>query len=427
MERFRRQVIIPQIGEKGQRKLMEENVEILAEKIPNMLLLYLAAVGIINITIYLKEISNIEGLVEHAKDLNPELKIQIKGLNDYRKLKDNNKTTIIVGGRNFIDEITEKLEEGPYIIALAQPWEVYIKECSNFKDLQWILSKTTGFVETQDNFPLTLAFNFLGTILTTEVIKKVLGLGVSLEQGFSFNLLTSDADMGLGENNIKFGNLNLRNRKVLVVGAGGLGSPVALTLGRIGIGTIGLVDYDQVEISNLNRQILHSTSKIGLFKVESAQKLLSSLYPDVKVIPYKVKITEENVREIIKDYDVVIGALDNIPSRYILNDGCYRENIPYIEGAIKTFYGQVTNIIPKVTPCYRCMVPQREDYFVKREIGIVGSLPGTIGVLQCVEAIKNLVGIKSNLQGKVLMHDSLERDFIKIPFMINHKCPLCSS
>ncbi|SES87084.1 HesA/MoeB/ThiF family protein [Anaerobranca gottschalkii] len=428
MDRFRRQIIIPQIGEKGQKKLMEEKVEVLAEKIENcdLLLLYLAAVGINNITLFLSKVSNVDSIVQHAKDLNPSLNIEIKGIINYIKSDYEKPTTIIVGDRSFIEEVIEKVEEGSYIIAIAQPWRVYIKECNNQKDVERILFQAKDFEKEEDTIGLNLSCNFLGTILTTEVIKKVIGLGVSLHGGFTFDLLTSDSNLELGENRINLGNLNLRDKKVLVVGTGGLGSPVTLTLAKLGIGTIGLVDYDQVEMSNLNRQILHSTSKIGVAKVESAQKLLSSLYPDVKIVPYKLKVTDENVQEIIKDYGVVVGALDNIPSRYILNDGCYWENIPYVEGAIKTFYGQVTNIIPKVTPCYRCMVPEKEDYFVKREIGIVGSLPGTIGVLQSVEVIKNLVGIKSNLQGSVLMYDGLERDFIKIPFMINHKCQLCS-
>jgi len=226
------------------------------------------------------------------------------------------------------------------------------------------------------------------------------------------------------------GQKKLLGARVLLVGLGGLGSAAGYYLAAAGVGHLGLVDADVVEISNLQRQILHSTSSIGTPKTDSAKRTLISLNPDVEITTYKKRLTPENALEIIQDYDIVVDACDNLPTRYAINDACYMLNKPYVHGAIFQFEGRATVFLRGEGPCYRCLYPdQPPDDMMPgpQDIGLLGVLPGVIGVIEATEAIKLILGIGENLAGRLLVYDALNMEFQEIPVKKDPDCPICSS
>jgi len=210
------------------------------------------------------------------------------------------------------------------------------------------------------------------------------------------------------------GQLKLLDSKVLLLGAGGLGSPAALYLAAAGVGTIGIIDMDVVDASNLQRQILHNLERIGDRKVDSAKKTLSLINPDVNVVTYDVRLGADNVMEILDGYDVIVDGTDNFPTRYLVNDASVKLGIPVIHGSIFRFEGMVTVFDPKNGPTYRDMVPEPPPAEMApscAEAGVLGVLPGIIGSLQAIEAIKLLLDLGDPLIGRLLAYDSLEQSF----------------
>jgi sulfur-carrier protein adenylyltransferase/sulfurtransferase len=225
------------------------------------------------------------------------------------------------------------------------------------------------------------------------------------------------------------GQAKLLDSKILMLGAGGLGSPAALYLAAAGIGTIGIVDMDEVDASNLQRQILHNLDRIGDRKVDSAKKTLTLINPDVNVVTYDTRLSAENVMDIIDGYDVIIDGADNFPSRYLLNDASLKKKIPVVHGSIFRFEGQATVFNPYVGPCYRCMIPEPPPAELApscAEAGVLGVLPGIVGSIQALEAIKILLGIGETLQGRLLAYDSLEQSFRTFRIPRDPACPACS-
>jgi len=224
------------------------------------------------------------------------------------------------------------------------------------------------------------------------------------------------------------GQHQLLRSKVLLIGAGGLGSPAAYYLAAAGVGTLGIVDSDVVDTTNLQRQILHSSERVGEPKVESAKRTLEALNPDVTVIGYQERLTSENIDRIISGYDVVIDGADNFPTRYLLNDASVKHGIPVVHGSIYRFEGQVTVFKPKAGPCYRCLFPTPPPPELApscAEAGVLGVLPGVIGTLQANEAIKLLLGIGEPLIGRYLLFDALETEFREVKLRRDPECPVC--
>jgi molybdopterin/thiamine biosynthesis adenylyltransferase len=225
------------------------------------------------------------------------------------------------------------------------------------------------------------------------------------------------------------GQKKLLRSKVLIVGAGGLGSPAALYLAAAGVGTLGLVDGDVVDLSNLQRQILHSTASIGAPKVESGGRMLSVLNPDITIKTYQENLTAENVMRLIADYEVVLDGSDNFSTRFLVNDACYFAKKTLISGSIFRFEGQLTTIKPhEGYPCYRCLYPEPPPAGLVpncQEAGVLGVLAGTIGVLQANEAIKEILGIGESLADRLLIYDALEMKFRKLNRPKAPDCPLC--
>jgi len=224
------------------------------------------------------------------------------------------------------------------------------------------------------------------------------------------------------------GQIKLKNSSALIIGTGGLGSPVALYLAAAGIGRIGLVDYDIVDSSNLQRQVIHGTSTVGKLKVESARERLQDLNPDIQVDIYNEPYTSENAMRIAKDYDVIIDGTDNFPTRYLTNDICVMLGKPNIYGSIFRFDGQVSVFHAEKGPCYRCLFPEPPPPGLVpscAEGGVLGILPGTVGTLQATEALKVLLGIGEPLIGKLLLYNALDMSFDFVQLKKNPKCRVC--
>ena len=231
------------------------------------------------------------------------------------------------------------------------------------------------------------------------------------------------------------GQIKLLEAKVLLIGAGGLGSPAAMYLGAAGVGTLGIVDFDTVDVSNLQRQLLHGTKDVGRPKVDSAVDRIRDLNPDVTVIGHRQPITSANALEIIRDYDIVINGSDNFPTRYLVNDACQFTRKPLVDGSIFMFEGQVTVYQPRVPengieggPCYRCLYPDPPppgEVPSCSEAGVLGVLPGIVGSMQAVEAIKLILGIGEPLVGRLLMLDTLDMSFRTLKVRRNPDCPVC--
>jgi molybdopterin/thiamine biosynthesis adenylyltransferase/rhodanese-related sulfurtransferase len=224
------------------------------------------------------------------------------------------------------------------------------------------------------------------------------------------------------------GQLKLLDSKVLLLGAGGLGSPAALYLAAAGVGTIGIIDMDVVDESNLQRQILHNMDRIGERKVDSAKKTLTALNPDVNVVTYDVRLGADNILEIIDGYDVIVDGTDNFPTRYLVNDASLIKRIPVVHGSIFRFEGQATVFKPYDGPCYRCFIPEPPPAELApscAEAGVLGVLPGIIGSIQAMEAIKLLLGLGDPLVGRLLAYDALEESFRTYKVPRDPNCPAC--
>jgi molybdopterin/thiamine biosynthesis adenylyltransferase/rhodanese-related sulfurtransferase len=224
------------------------------------------------------------------------------------------------------------------------------------------------------------------------------------------------------------GQQKLLDSKVLLLGAGGLGSPAALYLAAAGVGTIGIIDMDVVDASNLQRQVLHNMDRIGDRKVDSAKKTLTAMNPDVNVVTYDVRLGADNILDIIDGYDVIVDGTDNFPTRYLVNDASLLKRIPVVHGSIFRFEGQATVFNPYVGPCYRCMIPEPPPAEMApscAEAGVLGVLPGIIGSLQAMEAIKLLLGLGDPLVGRLLAYDALEESFRTFKVHRDPECPAC--
>jgi sulfur-carrier protein adenylyltransferase/sulfurtransferase len=224
------------------------------------------------------------------------------------------------------------------------------------------------------------------------------------------------------------GQAKLLKAKVLMVGAGGLGSPSAYYLAAAGVGTLGIIDNDVVDLSNLQRQILHSNNRVGMPKVESAKLTLEGLNPDVKVIPYQEKLTSQNIMEIIKNYDLIVDGCDNFPTRYLVNDACVLTGKPNVHGSIFQFEGQATVFYPGKGPCYRCLYPEPPPADMApscAEAGVLGVLPGLIGTIQALETIKLILGKGETLVGKLLCFNTLTNEINTLNLQRDPACPMC--
>jgi molybdopterin/thiamine biosynthesis adenylyltransferase len=225
------------------------------------------------------------------------------------------------------------------------------------------------------------------------------------------------------------GQKRINRASVLVVGAGGLGSPVALYLAAAGVGKIGIVDNDVVDLSNLQRQILHTTADVGRKKVESARNTLLALNPHLDIVPHDVRLNASNIREILQDYDVVAEGSDNFPTKFLVNDACVMTDTPLSMAGIFRFSGQILTVVPHVGPCYRCLIPQPPPPGAIpscQEAGVFGAMAGVVGVIQATEVLKLVLGKGEVLNGRLLLFEALQMRFEPIEVKRHPECPVCS-
>src|SRR4051794_35468602 len=225
------------------------------------------------------------------------------------------------------------------------------------------------------------------------------------------------------------GQQKLLDAKVLLLGAGGLGSPTGLYLAAAGVGTLGIVDDDVVDVSNLQRQVIHTTDRVGVAKVDSAEEQIKALNPDVDVVKYRTRLDASNIMEIIDGYDIVVDGVDNFPTRYLLNDASVRLQIPVVSAAILGFEGQLSVFHPYEGPCYRCLFPQPPPAELAPSCGangVLGVLPGTMGLLQATEVVKLIIGAGEPLIGRLLMYDALAATTTELKVRRDPECPICS-
>ena len=225
------------------------------------------------------------------------------------------------------------------------------------------------------------------------------------------------------------GQQKLLDAKVLLLGAGGLGSPTALYLAAAGVGTIGIVDDDAVDLSNLQRQVIHTTDRIGTPKVDSAEESMNAINPDVNVVKYQTRLDASNIMEIIEGYDVIVDGVDNFPTRYLLNDATVRLQIPVVSASILGFDGQLSVFKPYDGPCYRCLYPVPPPAELAPSCGangVLGVLPGTMGLLQATEVVKLIVGAGEPLVGRLLLYEALGATFTELKVRRDPECPICS-
>lgn len=225
------------------------------------------------------------------------------------------------------------------------------------------------------------------------------------------------------------GQKKLNNGKVLIIGAGGLGAPAAMYLAAAGVGTIGIVDADVVDLSNLQRQVIHTTPDVGKPKVQSAKETIEALNPDVKVVTYQEFVHSGNIREIIRDYDFILDGTDNFPAKFLINDACVLEEKPFSHAGIIRFKGQLMTYVPGQGPCYRCVFknpPAPDAVPTCKQAGVIGAMGGIIGSLQALEAVKYLTGVGDLLTGRLLTFDGIKMEFrtIKLPKEDDH-CAVC--
>ena len=224
------------------------------------------------------------------------------------------------------------------------------------------------------------------------------------------------------------GQLKLKAARVLCIGAGGLGSPVALYLAAAGVGTLGVVDFDKVDYSNLQRQIIHGTPDVGRSKLESAKERLNALNPEVEVVTHEMAVSSQNALELFADYDLVVDGTDNFPTRYLVNDACVLSGKPNIYGSIYRFEGQASVFATADGPCYRCMFPEPPPPGLVpscAEGGVLGILPGVVGTIQATEAVKVILGAGEPLIGRFLLFDALKMRFRELKVRKNPECPIC--
>ncbi len=224
------------------------------------------------------------------------------------------------------------------------------------------------------------------------------------------------------------GQKKLLNAKVLIIGAGGLGAPAAMYLAAAGVGTIGIADADEVDLSNLQRQIIHATKDVGKAKVQSAKESMNEMNPDVTVNTYRTFVTGDNILELIKDYDFIIDGTDNFPAKFLINDACVMAKKPFSHAGIIRFKGQLMTYVPDKGPCYRCVFknpPPKDAVPTCKQAGVIGAMGGVIGSLQAMEAIKYIIGVGDLLTTYLLTYDALTMEFRKVKLPNVDNCTVC--
>lgn len=467
INRYLRHIIIPEISGQGQKKIIEADIFIFGDEVnaATYLIYYLAAAGVGNISCSFIDANGYEKLFNNVRDINNDCNIKLIDNNNLKHdrpffYEKDYRTSVFLLKKSQINDVIKNysgIQSSSKLVstifAIYDGWKGFIQFFDNSEDFEKMALElndisNNGLQEKSEKEGLNLSTGILGAIGGIEVIKCILDIGSKCEKPLFIDLLSMEfirSDIFNIKNfflNIEKGNnfenadrlktyhfsKPLKDSKVLIVGTGGLGSPAALALAGAGVGTIGLLDYDSVEVSNLNRQIIHSTSRIGIAKVESAKRFIESTYRDVNIITYNVGLNRNNVMETIKEYDIIIDGVDNFPTRYLLNDACYFAGKPMIEAGAVRFSGLNMTILPGVGACYRCLfpdIPESGSIQSCDEVGVLGPVPGVMGFIQAAETLKLLLGRGELLVNKIMYFDAMDLDFEVIRVDKAVKCKLC--
>lgn len=453
INRYLRHIAIPEISGAGQKKLIESSAFVISEDVNQAapLMYYLAALGVGRIVCHFQNSDAHQSLFDNVKDLNPDTCLELAATPVLLDEGIEKVVRIVIGGPTFVVDICSRwLSRNaaeafiPTVIASANGWTGAVQVFKVQSDFEAFSAKLvenkTAHIESAGTAENTFSFYAADVLAVIELVKCCLDLGNPLTQGLLFDLLQMqfhDRDMINALSDDYFtGNITpfdpgmLTNASVLIVGSGGLGSPAAYALAAAGIGTIGLVDYDQVEISNLNRQIMHATSRIGMPKVKSAEVFLRKINPDLNLKLYETSFSKDNAFELIKDYDIVIDGLDNLPTRYLLNDVCHFTGKPLVSAGVLGFTGLATTLVPGSGHCYRCVFPEEKSTGHVpscTETGVLGPVPGLMGFIEAAEAFKYLTGIGTLLKNRLLFFDALDTDIYTPDHLQDPNCALCGS
>lgn len=454
INRYMRHIAMPEISGQGQKKILDSSVVFFSEDCnkASLALYYLAASGVGQVSCRITDTTGWEELFDRLLDLNNDANIRLQTEEAFESSGEQSVTGIISGSPDFVKKTLKSIIKSnsdmnriPLIISVHNGWNGLVRTLTKRIDLEEFISELAGyedFVRCVDNYDCSdnLSAYFSSLMAVIEHLKLTLSLGKPLYKTLSYDLSTMEFDFTgsladmlhklLRPREVVKDFAALAAAKVLIIGCGGLGSPAAFALASSGIGSLGLVDFDEVEISNLNRQIMHSTSRIGMPKVQSAEIFLRQINPNVGLETYNTRVSRGNVLEIISSYDIIIGGLDNLPARYILNDACYTAKKPLIEAGALDISGLATTIIPEIGHCYRCIFPETNDNNSLpscSETGVLGPVPGLMGIIQAAEAVKLLTGIGESLMNKILLFDVFDTDIYVAAHRKNKYCGLCGS
>jgi len=428
-ERYLRHLIIPEIGEIGQKKLLDSSVIICGESTEEITIpaLYLAAMGVGNIFCILSDNRGCASLFADVVDLNGDVRISEA---DERRSAD---CRIIAGSSRFVSDAA--LSAGsersfiPTVVCVSGRWRGILQLFNDINSLQAFARTLEVCPRRNASFSFALALGWAACAV--EAVKVCVNLCDGNNKILSYDLLHMNfVSYGKNEQERAINNeaQKLSEARVLIVGAGGLGSPAAIALAMAGVGTIGLADSDIIEASNLNRQILHRESRSGMLKAESARMSLGKINPHIRINTHVEYLSRENVNEIIKDYDIVVAAVDNFQTRYLLNDACFLMKKPLVEAGVLKFDGTATTIIPEKGHCYRCLYPNLNERIINPpEKGILGAIPGVMGFIEAAEVFKIITGTGTLLKNKIILFDGTDMQFDCIDMDKNPVCPLCGS
>lgn len=375
IQRYLRHILIPEISGPGQKKLLDSSVMIFCDNLSNsaMMLYYLTAMGFGHIYCKAKDVTGQELLADNLQKLNSDVTARFAAWQSAECTENYQKPNLVIvlSESDKLDIDFSVFQNTPVIFAAAAGDRGFLKTVCKNEDFNYSFSEFNSFCSKSMDQCAALfhkaSASLLGVLSAIEAVKVLLKIGCVCEKAMQFDLYSYEfvygEELPLHKGyaaNAEEVKQQLKKSKALIIGSGGLGSPAAYTLALMGVGKIGLVDFDMVELSNLNRQILHTKDRIGMSKVDSAKKFLQDLYPATEICTYEQRFSKGNAEELIQNYDIIIDGLDNLPARYMLNDACYTMKKTLIEAGVLGFNGLTTTLKPDSGPCYRCIFPDTD-------------------------------------------------------------------
>lgn len=450
--RYMSQILIPEVSGKGQEKILGSRVFFHSESLEAaaLVLYYLTGAGVGEVFCRIDAPLNWSELSGRLSDLNSDTRILPASEEAPENIPGQAITRIITGSPGYVlDALKNTAGSGkgyiPTVVSVFDGWHGAVQTFTEKAELEeftsGLESEALRHVPADGGYPGRLSGYFSGLMAVIEHLKLTLSVGKPLYKALYHNLaamefdtVDSTGDLLRRLNMPVITTCNQRelfaDSKVLIAGCGGMGSPAAYALASLGIGTLGLIDQDTVELGNLNHQIMHSSSRLGMPKVQSSEIFLRQINPCIKLDIYNSAINDESIHDIISRYDVVIGCIDNRKDKYLLNDACVAAGKPLLQAGAFDISGLATSIIPGEGHCYRCIFPESENGNALpscSDTGVLGPVPGVMGIVQAAEAVKLLSGTGRPLKDRLLLFDVFDTDLYIVNNMQNRYCEVCGS